>query len=101
MRITEAQGESPISRRKPYQYSDGPTRKFSREVVVQHYRLYTSDSFELGAASSLHPDLTHAEKFKPGNYWRRVEELQTAYVSPDTLEAMVRKRGQTIFMVCQ
>ena len=95
MRTTESQAES------PYRYSYTPTGKFSREVVVQHYRLYAPDSFELGAASSLHPDLARAEKFEPGKCWGRVEVPQSAYVSSDTLEAMLRKRGRTIFIISQ
>ncbi|MFH1065567.1 MAG: hypothetical protein V1734_03625 [Nanoarchaeota archaeon] len=86
---------------KPFLFRNEPSRMLYKEVWTQDYKLVTPDSFEVGSAYSLHLTQKGALKFKsPYNWYQKTGgKPKVVYVSPATLEAMVREKKHAIFEI--
>ena len=84
---------------KPYFFRQTPSRRLSIEVWAQHYTLISPDSFEIGSAYSLHPTPKQALKFRsPFSWYQKTGgEPKIVYVSPITLEKILKEKKHAIF----
>jgi hypothetical protein len=86
-----------INGEKPDLYSSQRFENFTEEIFVNKYTLVTGDSFEIGEAYSLHPDLESAKRFISNSWWRKRSGPLVAYVTALTLEKMVQSDSKVIF----
>ncbi len=83
---------------KPNWYRNEPSQSLSEEVWINYYTLTTPDSFESGDAYSLHKTLDAAKKFKsPCSGYSKGLKPKVGYVSPSTLERILKEKKQAIF----
>lgn len=71
-------------------YSGERTAKHTCTAYIAHYKLCSGDWFEVGFAYSLHPDRQSAIDYKYTRWWRPTERGKKVFVTPSTLERIVR-----------
>lgn len=85
-------GKSKMGER-PFLYSPNPTRAMCKPVYSNRYTLVTGDSFETGAAYSLHLKRKDAEKYKVDDWWSLIYTGVGVFVSKSTLEKIADNGG--------
>ncbi len=92
--------ETPILQRGPYKYSLKRTGEFFNSVFVQTYTLVSGDWFEEGGAWSLHLTVKDAEEYHNPfliHCYMKNGNLREAFVSKDTLEAMLKSENKSVY----